>query len=226
MPLESNSFIAKYGVRSISYAIGTGLAILLILIAIGSSADTVDNTDVGIVVNNITGTQTEIINGGMVFHLPFGLSSVYRISKKPRHMRLAKDAVSKDRPDSEQVRIKTSDGSNVEADIDVVYKVDVTNAYIAYRELEESEATNTEAGSSLGALGHDSTNNMESILRAVTRSGNPQPARPARYAEHVRSRQAQQHDRCRLEGSAELLQTHGPRHPVGQRPEFSLSRGI
>jgi hypothetical protein len=168
--MAGESFIAKYGMRTISYAVGIGFGVLLLLVAVGSCATTVENTDVGIVVNNITGVKTEVINGGMVLHLPFGLSTVYKISKSPRHMRLAKDVITHEHPEGEQVRIKTSDGTNVEADIDVIYQIDANNAYIAFRELEESEASNMMTGRTLGSLGHDSANNMESILRAVTRS--------------------------------------------------------
>src|SRR5438046_2214762 len=133
MPIDASSFMAKYGARTISYAVGIGLGVLLLILALGSCATTIENTDVGIVINNITGTRTEYINGGMVLHLPFGLSSVYKISKAPRHMRLARDVTTKEHPEGEFVRIKTKDGSNVDADIDVVYQIDVTNAYIAFR---------------------------------------------------------------------------------------------
>ena len=170
MALDSGrSFVAKYGVKTISYAMGIGFALLLLLMALGSMATTVDNTEVGIAVNNVTGTITTYKNGGMVTHLPFGITTVYRVDKSQRSMRLTRDTRTAEHPDGEQVRIKTSDGSNVEAEIEVVFQIDVENAYIAYRELME----NAEASSFNGRRSnnqHDSDSNMESILRAVVRS--------------------------------------------------------
>lgn len=173
--MAGESFIAKYGVRSISYAVGIGLSVLLVLIAIGSCATTVKNTDVGIVVNNITGNMTTYENGGMVLHLPFGLSTVNHVDKSPRNVFLSRNVTSEEHPDGEQVKIKTSDGSNVEADIEVVFQIDVKRPFIAYRELVENSEVN--ADDSTSASGHPTNsrnavdpNNLEEILRAVTRA--------------------------------------------------------
>ena len=170
MALDSGrSFVAKYGVKTISYAMGIGFALLLLLMALGSMATTVDNTEVGIAVNNVTGTITTYKNGGMVTHLPFGITTVYRVDKSQRSMRLTRDTRTPEHPDGEQVRIKTSDGSNVEAEIEVVFQIDVENAYIAYRELMENAASSSFNGRRSNNQ-HDSESNMESILRAVVRS--------------------------------------------------------
>ncbi|HLX61737.1 MAG TPA: SPFH domain-containing protein [Planctomycetota bacterium] len=166
MPIDSKSFIEKYGARTISYAVGIGLGVLLLLIAASTCAHSVKNTEIAIIVNNITGNITTYDNGGMVIHLPFGLSSVELIDKKPMSMRLARDVKTKEHPEGDQVKVKTNDGSNVEVDIEIIYQIDIKNAYIAYRELVENKTVN--AGDE--AVSHDSENNMESILRAVVRS--------------------------------------------------------
>src|SRR6185295_9021099 len=115
-------------------------------------ATTVKNTDVGVVVNNITGTISTYENGGMVLHLPFGLSSVYHVDKSQRNMRLARDVRTPEHPEGEQVKIKTNDGSNVESDVDIVFQVDVKNAYIAYRELYKAAEPQTFNGRSYSKL--------------------------------------------------------------------------
>lgn len=166
MALEGNSFIAKYGMRTISYVVGFGLALVLILIAVSTSATTVKNTDVGIVFNNITGNHTIYENGGMVMHLPFWLSTVYSIDKSQRNLHMTRAVKTEEHPSGEHVMIKTNDGSNVEADVEIVYQIDVRNAYIAYRELMDVPDT----GRIYGSSGQGTDQNMESILRAVTRS--------------------------------------------------------
>lgn len=173
MAIDANSFIAKYGVRSISYAVGIGLGVILLLVAVGSCATTVKNTDVGIVVNNITGTITPYENGGMVLHLPFGLSTVNHVDKATRNMFLTRAVKTEEHPDGEQVKIKTSDGSNVEADIELVYQIDVKRAFIAYRELVENSEVNADDNTTPSGgnrRGSQDPNNLEQILRAVTRA--------------------------------------------------------
>src|SRR4029079_1914143 len=98
MAFEGNSFIAKYGVRTISYVAGFGLALVLLLIAISTMTDTVSNTDVGIVINNITGNPTIYENGGVVVHLPFGLSKVYTIDKSQRNLHLTRAIKTEEHP--------------------------------------------------------------------------------------------------------------------------------
>lgn len=173
--MAGESFIAKYGMRSISYAVGLGLGALLLLAGISSCATTVKNTDVGIVVNNITGAITLYENGGMVLHLPFGLSTVEHVDKAPRNIFLKRSIATAEHPDGDQVKIKTSDGSNVEADIEVVFQIDVKRAFIAYRELVENSDVNsddntTASGTARTYSRSQDPTNLEQILRAVTRA--------------------------------------------------------
>ncbi len=151
MAIDPNSFIGKYGVRSISYAVGIGLALLIVLVGISSCTTTVKNTDIGIVVNNITSNITIYENGGMVLHLPFGLSTVYPVDKSQRLLKLTREVKTSEHPDGEQVRIKTSDGSNVEADVEIVFQIDPKQAYIAFRELEEEKHVNADSEPTYGA---------------------------------------------------------------------------
>lgn len=152
--LSGDSFWTKYGPRTIAYVVGVGLFVLLALGGMGSSATTAKNTEVAIIVNNLTGTVSLLENGGMVVHLPFGLSSVYKMDKSQRVLYLTKDAVRKGKgvhPGGERINIKTNDGSNVELDVELVYQIEAKRAAQAYRELGDDE-------------------NIESILRALTRS--------------------------------------------------------
>ena len=148
------SFWMKYGPRTLAYVVGVGLFVVLVLGALGSCATTAKNTEVAIVVNNLTGTVSLLENGGMVLHLPFGLSSVYKVDKSQRVLYLTKDARRKGKggpPGGEQINIKTNDGSNVEMGVEVVYQIEAKRAAQAYRELGDEA-------------------NIESILRALTRS--------------------------------------------------------
>src|SRR5438132_6681459 len=102
-----SSFWAKYGARTIIYAACLGLFVILVLVGAGSTATVVNNTEVAIVVNNITGSISQLENGGMVMHLPFGLTSVYKIDKSQRMLRLTRDSHSKEHPGGEEINIKT-----------------------------------------------------------------------------------------------------------------------
>ena len=146
-----DSFWSRYGARTILFVAGIGLFVFLALAAIGSCATTVINTQVAIIVNNITGTVSLMENGGMVLPLPLGLSSVYKIDKSQRVLALTQAHRSKDYPGGDHVNIKTNDGSNVEVDLEVVYELLPAQAFNAYRELGDDE-------------------NIEDILRALTRS--------------------------------------------------------
>jgi hypothetical protein len=86
MPMKNigSGFWEKYGGRIVAYCVVAGLLIVIFFCGIGSCATMVKNTDVAIIVNNITGGKSILENGGMVIHLPFGLSSVYSIDKSQR----------------------------------------------------------------------------------------------------------------------------------------------
>jgi regulator of protease activity HflC (stomatin/prohibitin superfamily) len=148
---DPDSFLARYGSKSLIWTIGMGLCVLLLVIAFATCGTSVLNTEVAIVVNNITGKISLLENGGMVLHLPFGISSVYKIDKSQQVLSLTQDHRSKEHPLGDPVNIKTNDGSNVSMDIEVVYELPASRAADVYREL----GINT---------------NIEDILRGITRS--------------------------------------------------------
>src|SRR5258708_6807124 len=148
-----NDFWSKYGPRTITFVVGVGLLVVLVLAASGSSATVVNNTEVAIIVNNITGTISTHENGGMVVHLPLGLTSVYTVDKSQRVLRFARDKTTREHPQGEQIPMKTNDGTNVEIDVEVVYQVIPSEALVAYRELVQ--------------VGDDQS--MDEILRAFVR---------------------------------------------------------
>ncbi|MCW8129470.1 MAG: SPFH domain-containing protein [Planctomycetota bacterium] len=133
------------------YVIGIGLVVYMALSAMGSCATMVSNTEVAIIVNNVTGSVTRQEFGGMVFHLPLGLSSVYKVDKSQRVLYLTHGHTNSEHPEGDQVNIKTNDGSNVEMDVEIVYQLQAAFAEQAYRELGDKE-------------------NIDDILRALTRS--------------------------------------------------------
>ncbi|MFH0937959.1 MAG: SPFH domain-containing protein [Planctomycetota bacterium] len=148
---KMDTFWSKFGSRILMLVICVGLPSCILAVAIGSCATLVKNTDVAIIVNNITGRISRLENGGIVFHLPFGLSSVYTIDKSQRMLYLDHSHRTKEHPLGEQIKVKTNDGSNVEVEVEVVYCVDYKRAEQAYRELGKEE-------------------NIAEILRALTRS--------------------------------------------------------
>ena len=93
---RDDSFWSRYGSKTITIAVTVGLLAILALSAAGSCATLVKNTEVGIIVNNITGKISLLENGGMVLHLPFGLSSVYKIDKSQRVLSLTRAHRSKE----------------------------------------------------------------------------------------------------------------------------------
>jgi regulator of protease activity HflC (stomatin/prohibitin superfamily) len=153
------TFWEKYGAKTASYVITGGIVVVLLVIAAFTCTTSVDNTQVGIVVNNITGSTSLHQNGGTVFHMPFGLSTVYQLDRSQRVLAMtAKQATKPARQkgqisheDDGEVSIKTNDGSNVEMDVEVVYQLQSSLADQAYRELGPQE-------------------NIDEILRALVRS--------------------------------------------------------
>ncbi len=152
--MASESFWAKYGARTIIYVTCLGLFVILVLAGAGSTATVVNNTEVAIVVNNITGSVSELQNGGMVVHLPFGLTSVYKIDKSQRLLRLTREEHTAEHPNGEQINIKTNDGCNLDLDIEIVYQIIPAQAFVAYRELVEESREQ----------------NLDEILRAIVRA--------------------------------------------------------
>jgi len=114
------------------FVVGVIVAIVC-LFTLGTSVQT---TEVGIVVNNVTGTKSTYGNGGMVFHLPWGLSSVYKIDKSQRIIQLVHGS---DVPDRNEVRVKTNDGSNISIDISISFQVKTAMAAEVYRDLDDEK---------------------------------------------------------------------------------------
>lgn len=160
---HGESFWEKYGAKTISYVITAGVLVILLVVAAFTSTTSVDNTQVGIVANNITGGISLHQNGGTVFHMPFGLSTVYMLDRSQRVLAMTAKAVTpqarqrqKTSPTAHEdadgeISIKTNDGSNVEMDVEVVYQIQSSQADQAYRELGPQE-------------------NIDEILRALVRS--------------------------------------------------------
>ena len=151
MNADQPSLLRRYGWRLALYVLGIGVVVYMAIAAIGSCATMVMNTEVGILVNNLTGTVSRQEFGGMVFHLPLGLSSVYKVDKSQRVLYLTHGQRTKEHPTGDHVNIKTNDGSNVEVDVEIVYQLKAALAEQVFRELGEKE-------------------NIEDILRALMRS--------------------------------------------------------
>lgn len=152
--IDPDSFWGKYGAKTILYVVGVGLFVVLGLAVTGSSGTLIKNTDVGIIVNNVTGDIQIHQNGGMVMHMPLGLTSVYTLDKSQRILRLTREVTTRQHPEGEQIALKTNDGTNIEIDVEIVYQVIPELARTAYSELVQSS----------------DAQNMEEILRAFVRS--------------------------------------------------------
>ena len=141
-----------YGNQGNSFAKGVVIAavcvgVVIVLVFLFTAGTSVKTTEVGIIVNNITGTKSTYSEGGTIFHLPWGLTSVYRVDKSQRVIMMATG-----QPDPRnEIRVKTNDGSNVSIDVSLSFQIMSSRAADVYRDLDDEA-------------------NIEDILISLTRS--------------------------------------------------------
>lgn len=108
--------------------IGLGVAafVILVLVITGASTayDYVEPGEVAVIKNNLFGSPPEVKQQtGIILHLPFGMTDVYHLDKRNQVFEMSKDPGMGDRYDQDNVKIKVADGSNVEVDVKVEYRL-------------------------------------------------------------------------------------------------------
>jgi regulator of protease activity HflC (stomatin/prohibitin superfamily) len=117
-----------------------GAAVLLVLLCGMSCYDYVEPGEVGVIKNNVTGAEQVKLESGLVLHLPFGLTDVFRLDRTVQVFSMTKHAGSGDRRGVDNVKIKVSDGSNVEVDVEVNYRIIPANAADIIRRVGPGDA--------------------------------------------------------------------------------------
>jgi regulator of protease activity HflC (stomatin/prohibitin superfamily) len=79
--------------------------------------------EVALIKNNLFGTETLKLSNGTDVHLPFGITQVYKIDKKVQSIEMTGDPKRGDRYGDDSVQVKTNDGSNVNVDVTVQYRI-------------------------------------------------------------------------------------------------------
>ena len=97
--------------------------VLLLVLTAFNSYTYISPGKVAVVKNNITGAEEVRNQSGLVIHLPFGMTDVFQLDRKIQVFEMSKERGRGDRPGIDNVRIKVADGSNVEVDVAVNYRV-------------------------------------------------------------------------------------------------------
>ncbi|OPZ14342.1 MAG: SPFH domain / Band 7 family protein [candidate division BRC1 bacterium ADurb.BinA364] len=92
---------------------------LIVVGFVSTGFDEIEPGQAAVVINNVTRAQSVVTDVGYIIHLPYGMSKVYKYRTVDRIVRMQGD--SQDSIDS--IRVKTSDGSNVDVDVEIKYHV-------------------------------------------------------------------------------------------------------
>lgn len=93
------------------------MVVVVVLVLLGffyTGIDQVNAGEAAVVLSNTTGKQKVVTEVGYIVHLPFGMTEVYKF-------RTDDQGIALQGPDT--VRVKTRDGSNIEVDIELKYRV-------------------------------------------------------------------------------------------------------
>lgn len=99
---------------SVAFLVLGALGVLLVLALVFTSYDVVKPGEVAVIKNNITGQETVQQTEGIIMHLPWGMTDVYVLDKTQQSLRMVG-------PDS--VIIKTREGANVDANVEVTFDI-------------------------------------------------------------------------------------------------------
>jgi len=110
--------IGRFGPSGRMFQIATIMLLaFLALILVGflyTGIDQVNAGEAAVVLSNVTGKQTVVTDVGYIVHLPFGMTEVYKF-------RTDDQGITMQGP--ETVRVKTRDGSSIDVDIELKYRV-------------------------------------------------------------------------------------------------------
>ena len=106
------------------------LAFIVVLAGTGffSCYTYVSPQQVAVIKNNFTGSETVRTDSGLVLHMPWGMTDVFLLDRTEQVFTMTKHTDRGDRASVDNVRIKLIDGSNIDLDVDVNYKIVATLA--------------------------------------------------------------------------------------------------
>jgi len=122
---------------------GLVVALIFVVVTVGgllTSWTRVEPGMVAVIKNNVTRGETVQTASGLVFHLPFGLTDVFLLNRKVQVFTMTKDVGRGDLQTRDNVKIKVADGSNVEADVEVNFKIIPVEAAHIIRRVGPDEA--------------------------------------------------------------------------------------
>lgn len=97
--------------------------VIFVLAILFTGITVIQPGEVALIKNNLFGTEEKKLNNGTIVHLPFGITQVYRIDKKVQSIEMTGNPKRGDRYGDDSVQVKTNDGSNVNVDVTVQYKI-------------------------------------------------------------------------------------------------------
>lgn len=97
--------------------------LLVAVVAANTMVDHIKPDQVGVIMNNLTKSARVQTRAGMVIHAPFGITKVYILDKTNISVWMAGDQGKGDRATADNVRVKTSDGTNVYVDVELTYNI-------------------------------------------------------------------------------------------------------
>ncbi|MEZ6197300.1 MAG: SPFH domain-containing protein [Planctomycetota bacterium] len=110
--------------RQVAFVVAVLFVVIFLFVGIGTSYDWVEPGEVAVIKNNLFQSDPEVqTQTGLIIHLPFGLTDVYKLDTREQVFTMSKDPASGDRRRPDNVRIKVADGSNIEADVKVNYRI-------------------------------------------------------------------------------------------------------
>jgi regulator of protease activity HflC (stomatin/prohibitin superfamily) len=130
--------------------------IVFVLAVIKTGVTFVEGTEVGVIINNITHKISVRQQPGYILHLPMGLTDVHIVNCAERVIHMTQQRNQGNRKGVDDLRIKTRDGSNVNADVTVNYTIDKNAA----------EKVTTY----MGAEQNEHEQNIETVVRAYVRT--------------------------------------------------------
>lgn len=111
---EWDSDVNQQAVRR-AVAVGVAIVALALVLWTGSSSYTrIKPGEIGVIKNNVTGNESEKTQEGIIVHLPWGLTDVFVLDRGQKTLTLEK-------PDA--VTIKTVEGANVDAKVELTYSL-------------------------------------------------------------------------------------------------------
>ena len=144
MPPNKKPYEPSARVRSMKIGVGrfTARALWLVWLILAAAiltttVDYVRPGQIAVIKNNLTGGETLKRTDGVVVHAPLGITRVYILDKTQQTVRMTATKGAGERRGLDNVRVKTSDGTNVFVDVELVYSLSPDLAQTVVRALGE-----------------------------------------------------------------------------------------